>query len=223
MPALIDIPSRPDVRVAHSVRRDGDFRPENSLEARGRIAPGAWTQLAEDHGVTVRRVDRPGDHDGSSGDVLLTNAVFSVLGVWAADCAPIVIVGRDVVCGVHAGWRGVRDGVIEAAIAAVRDAGDEPNTFVIGAHIRPCCYEFSVDDLTSMIDRFDASVAAIDRHGRSALDMGACIRHVLAELSPEASIIDVGHCTGCRADLFFSHRARGESERHVLAVWRTAS
>ncbi len=226
MPALIDIPARPDVRVVHSVRRDGDFRPDgapNSHEVRRRLADLEWTQLTEDHGVEARWVDAPGRHDGASGDITLTRSSSAVLGVWVGDCAPVVVLGDEVVAGVHAGWRGARDGALERSISAMREAGDEPRVAIVGAHIRPCCYEFGDADLASMVDRFGPSVAARDRRGRTALDMTACVRTALTASAPALTIIDVGLCTGCRGDLFFSHRTRSETERQVLAVWRVES
>ena len=189
------------------------------MSVRERLSPHPWTQLTEDHGVDVRSVDVAGEHDGASGDILLTNVDDAVLGMWVGDCAPVVLVGQRSVAGVHAGWRGLRDGVLDRAIEAMNDAGDDPCVAVVGAHIGPCCYEFGESDLTVMESRFGPTVRSIDSRGRAALDVGACIRAGFATLKPAMSVIECGLCTGCRGDLFHSHRVRRESERHVLAVW----
>lgn len=222
MPAYIDVADRPDVRIAHSTRRDGDFHPLRSSISSNRRALTArtWTQLTEDHGVVVREVDEPGAHDGSSGDVLVTRTNGAVLGMWVGDCVPIVLLGREWVAGVHAGWRGARDGVLDVAVDAMMQRVDPPATAVIGARIGACCYEFGTEDLHLMERSFGSHVRSTDRLGRASLDMGSLVVTALRRAVPTLRIIDVGWCTGCRADLFFSHRARVDEQRHVLAVWR---
>lgn len=221
MPANIHLPFRPEVRIVHTSKRDGDFHParHDLTSSRERVSRRPWTQLTEDHGVEVRRIDQPGHLDGAPGDVLLTDVPGAVLGVWVGDCAPIVIVGDRCIAGVHAGWRGLRDGVLPATFDAIRTAGDEPRAVVVGAHIGPCCYEFGPNDLNAMHDVFGPTVRGVDRRGRPALDVGACIRVGVATLGSSVSLIESGTCTGCRGDLFWSHRVRREAQRQVMAVW----
>lgn len=225
MPAHIQIPERPDVRIVHSTRRDGDFHPLSPLidDVRAAISGHRWTQLSEDHGVEVREVSTAGAHDGDTGDVSITCEWGAVIGTWVGDCVPVVLLGREWIAGVHAGWRGARDGVLAAATDSMKLRDDAPVVAVIGAHVRPCCYEFGENDLLDMEARFGSDVRTLDLRGRSALDMGAVVRHALTEAAPRVRIIDVGLCTGCRADLFFSHRSRAEEQRHVIAAWREPS
>jgi copper oxidase (laccase) domain-containing protein len=225
MPAFIHVTERPDVRVVHSTRRDGDFHPSSPLNgpARASLSTHPWTQLSEDHGVVVREVEAPGDHDGSTGDVLITRSNGAVLGMWVGDCVPVVLLGREWIAGVHAGWRGARDGVLDVAIDAMEFRGDPARVAVVGAHIGPCCYEFGSEDLDHMDRIFGPHVRSTDGRGRPALDMGALVRLALRAWNPDVRIIDVGSCTGCRNELFFSHRSRAEPQRHVLAVWREAA
>jgi len=222
MPAFIDVLDRPDVRIVHSTRLDGDFRPDSPdiAGARTGLSPHPWSQLAEDHGVEIREVGEPGEHDGYSGDVLISRVRGATLGMWVGDCAPVVLLGREWIAGVHAGWRGARDGVLEGATAAMIERGDPPTVAVVGAHIGPCCYEFGLDDLDRVEQSLGALVRDTDRFGRPSLDMGSVVRHRLRSTTPDIRLVEVGLCTACRADLFFSHRARRETGRHVLAVWR---
>jgi copper oxidase (laccase) domain-containing protein len=225
MPAFIHVSERPDVRVVQSTRRDGDFHPASSTigATRAALSSHPWTQLSEDHGAIVREIESPGGHDGSVGDVSVTRAAGAVLGVWVGDCVPLVLLGREWVAGVHAGWRGARDGVLDAAIDAMVLRGDPPSVAVVGAHIGPCCYEFGPEDLDHMDRIFGPHVRSTDGRGRPALDMGALVRLALRAWNPDVHIIDVGSCTGCGDGFFFSHRSRGETRRQVLAVWREAA
>ena len=60
----------------------------------------------------------------------------------AADCVPIAIVddatGEPALAVVHAGWRGLADGVVGAAVAAL---GGTASAAMVGPAIGPCCYE----------------------------------------------------------------------------------
>ena len=224
MPATCDIPGRDDLRVVVTDRRDGDFHPTHVeavvLAARRRdVADHPWTQLREDHGCIVVEVDSPGAHDGSDGDVLLTRTPGAVLGVWVGDCAPVCLVGDDWVAVVHAGWRGVRDGVLEAACRALFDRGDTVRHALIGPRIGPCCYEFGRDDLDDMVRRFGRGASGRDSHGRPALDVSYCVSAAIRDaVGVDVVVRDMDRCTGCD-DRYFSHRARRESGRHVMAVW----
>ena len=60
-----------------------------------------------------------------------------------ADCLPVALAGPDAAGVVHAGWRGLSGGVLEAGVAAVGGRG--PVAAAIGPGIGPCCYEVGDD------------------------------------------------------------------------------
>lgn len=221
------------VHVRCSVRDDGDFHrvdvPADVLEARRRsFVDLPWTMLDEHHGVEVREVHRPGDHDGAPGDVLVTGVPDAVLGCWVGDCAPVVLVGRHArVAVAHAGWRGLASGVLEVALAAL----DEPlQRVVLGPTIGPCCYEFGVGELDRVAEGLRLPVDAISGRtddGRLALDVPTAVARALARSTARsversgAPLVRLGACTGCTYP-GFSHRVRNDPERHVVAVWQEA-
>lgn len=214
------------VKVAFSDRHHGDFnldrRTAHEVVAAGRrLVDLPWTLVREVHGTDVVEVTEPGEGFGRTGDVIATSAASAVIGVWAADCAPIALIadsGRIVVA--HAGWRGIAAGVVDVAMGAL----DAPvSTAVLGPMIRSCCYEFGLDDIASVAQGIGvetASITAADRHGRPALDVDRALRMTLVAggVDPDRIHGD-GRCTGCARELF-SHRRRHETGRHVMAVWR---
>jgi len=114
---------------------------------------------------------------------------------------------------VHAGWRGLADGVVEEGLAALgSDGGGRARLHAaIGPGIGPCCYEVG-DEVR---ERFPAEVA----HGRH-LDLKAAARRRL-ESAGVAEVHDVGLCTSCHPELFFSHRRdEGTTGRQAGVVWR---
>jgi copper oxidase (laccase) domain-containing protein len=216
-------PYGPDVHVRWSVRADGDFHrtevPLAALEPRRRaLVDLPWTMLDEHHGVLVRRVVFPGEHDGSFGDVAITGALDAVLGCWVGDCAAIVLVGAtDEVAVVHAGWRGLAARVIDVAVAAF----DEPIVAaVLGPCIGPCCYEFGADDLAAVacgVRAAPGELTGATHDGATALDVPAAVRAALGRYGLDPVVL--AGCTGCSFD-GFSHRVRNERARHVVAAWQ---
>lgn len=78
-------------------------------------------------------------------DALVTKRPGILLGVLAADCAPIVICDphNGVISAIHAGWKGALGGVIEAAVEAMDQIGGDPAKMVAG--IGPCLSQSSFE------------------------------------------------------------------------------
>jgi copper oxidase (laccase) domain-containing protein len=92
---------------------------------------------------------------------------------------------------------------------------------VVGPCIHPCCYEFGAADLHRLADLLGGDVVARTREDAPALDVVAAVRAALGEVG--VVLDDRSTCTGCAADRYYSHRARRDTGRHVMAVWRTAT
>ena len=120
-----------------------------------------------------------------------------------ADCLPIIIAGEGAVAIVHAGWRGLAKGVIDAAIGALPG----PLEAAIGPGAGPCCYEVG-----------EAVHAHFGTRGPT-LDLKAIARGQL-EKAGARRIHDVGLCTICTPELFFSHRRdHGVTGRQAGIAW----
>ncbi len=214
-----------DVQLLVSTQADGDVHPDRVpvevlADRRRALVDLPWTMLAQRHGTDVVRVTVPGEHDGTPGDVAITDLTGAVLGCWTADCAPIVLASEaGEVAAVHAGWRGLAAGVVDAACDAFRVP---PSVAVLGPTIGPCCYEFGRDDLALVAA--GVGVRSHDLTGRTsagtpALDMAAAV--AAACRRRDIAVTTWGGCTGC-AHPGFSHRVRRDPDRHVLAVWTEA-
>ncbi|HET7608631.1 MAG TPA: laccase domain-containing protein, partial [Gammaproteobacteria bacterium] len=79
--------------------------------------------LTQVHGVRVIDLDRD---DGSEADGAVTRRAGVVCAVMTADCLPVLLCDRaGTRVGVaHAGWRGLLNGVLPAAVAACGDANE---------------------------------------------------------------------------------------------------
>jgi hypothetical protein len=134
-----------------------------------------------------------------------------------ADCLPIAIAGGGAVAVVHAGWRGLEGGVIAAGVGAVRGLTGAEAT-ELGAAIGPgagsCCYEVGPE--------VHARFAGYERaHVAGNLDLKAIAAAQLRGAGVGV-VHDLGMCTICAPELFFSHRRdAGVTGRQAGLAWLT--
>jgi polyphenol oxidase len=181
-----------------------------------------WSWLRQVHGARVVAVDEPGAGAGEAADASVTAAGGAALAVLTADCAPVAIVAAEGIAAVaHAGWRGLTAGVLERTAEAVREAGGTELRAALGPCIHVECYEFGGDEMQAVVDRLGVGVRGVTVDGRMALDLPAGVRTALHEAGID-DVDDVDVCTSCSAD-HWSHRARGDTARQALVLWKTSS
>lgn len=152
-------------------------------------------------------------------DALLVEARGVAALLCFADCVPLVMVapsGHFAV--VHAGWRGVENGIAVKALhqLMLHEPGlavDASSVNVYrGAFIGPECFEVGEEVHDLFVQRFGHQVAPDATH----IDLGRALDAdlVQAGISPER-IAEVGECTVCSNDRWFSYRAaHGMCGRH---------
>jgi YfiH family protein len=146
------------------------------------------------HGVRIAAIDAPEQEVGDADGFLTAEAGLPV-SVITADCVPLLLARRDgaQVAAVHAGWRGLYDGIIPAALATLGEGA--PIVAAIGPTICTACYEVSEELAQDFARRFGPVAVPSFRH----LDLRA-----IAELQLRAAgvrdIEHVGGCTCCTRD-----------------------
>lgn len=165
------------------------------------------------------------------GDAMISQEHGVAMALSFADCVPITFYDpvTQVMGIAHGGWRGTARGIVMATVAAMQDRfGCQPQNIYAGIApaIGPCCYEVSqeVQDLflgrKEFTDKpteesYRARINASATFSMVELESGPSLRLdlqetnrqqlLLAGVSPE-HIEVMRICTGCRTDLFFSHR-----------------
>jgi hypothetical protein len=162
-------------------------------------APTALALNRQRHSATVNRAQR-GLRD-EPGDGLWSDEAGVPMLKLTADCVPIALarVGGDhpALALLHAGWRGLLEGIVEAGAASIADGR---LVAAVGPAIGPCCYEVGPEVAEPFRHRFGADVV---RAGR--LDLWASAERALrAAGCDEVERLDL--CTACQPELFFSHR-----------------
>lgn len=181
---------------------------------------GAWTSGYQVHGARAQRVtvaERGAGADGPAAalpdtDGLWTDEPGIALAVLTADCVPLFLtdpVARRIGV-VHAGWRGLLGGVIEAAVDGL--GSPERLQAFVGPSIGPCCYEVGDEVAGPVVREFGSSVLrGVSRLNLWAAASGALRRSGVRE-TWTATI-----CTRCESHRFFSHRAGAQGRQGVVA------
>jgi YfiH family protein len=144
------------------------------------------------------------------GDALVTAEPGLPLIAHGADCltAALVAPGGARLAVAHAGWRGLVDGVLEAAAGRVGPGFSA----LVGPGAGACCYAVGDDVAARLRARFGDDVVA---DGRA--DLTACARRAL-ERGGAAAVASAGLCTICDAERFHSHRRDGEGSGRQAVI-----
>ena len=177
----------------------------------------AW--IEQIHSATVREA-LPGC--SGPGDALITHLPALALAVATADCVPILLAGRDRVAAVHAGWRGIAQRIVPAALARLALPGDEITAW-IGPAIGPCCYEVGEEVAEQVCASSVDAVAHRGPSGRPHLDLAAAVRAQL-RAGGVTEVHQLACCTRCDATHLWSYRREGKAAgRNLALIWRSVS
>ncbi len=191
---------------------------EHGFGVRGSEAPPGLMRPKQVHGRAVA-IARPGaSAQPAEADAIATDAPGTAVGIVTADCVPILLAADrgGAVAAVHAGWRGLGRGVVEAGVAALRElaGGGARLVAVLGPHIGPCCYEVDAPVLRALESRFGGALERARqpaRSGHAMLELETLVRHELARLGVAADSVAAVEdaCTRCHDQRFHSYRRDG--------------
>lgn len=198
-----------------------DGPPWEAVVARaGAAAPVAVPRQV--HGTRI--VTATAGPDRPEADGLVTAETPQLVGVLTADCVPVLIVDRahHVAAAVHAGWRGQVAGVLEAALAYLRNGfGSAPAALeaVIGPAVGGCCYDVGPEVEAAFRDRTGAATAAAwsEHRGRRHVDLRVTAR-LLLEGTGVPVVATLGPCTVCDRRYSSYRRDGGNAGRQLSFV-----
>jgi YfiH family protein len=171
-------------------------------------------RLQQVHGNRVHQIRRVNKAQRRIGDGMVTAERGIVLAIFTADCVPVLMVDAKtgVTGALHAGWRGILAGVAAEGVKTIAALGVDVDRLrvALGPSIASCCFEVDGE----LGERFAAQIPGAEaccrlgRPGKQHLDLRAVLRLQLEQAGVAgASIVDIGPCTRCNSDLFFSRRA----------------
>ena len=205
-----------------------------------------WQWLKQVHGSRVCSVGAGASDEPLEADGLHTGEVGVGLCVLTADCLPILLAAVEPDSGLatevgilHAGWRGLAGGVVEAGVARFRSPVSRLSAF-LGVAIGPCHFEvgeevydaFRAGMPTEALQDAFTSCGSPVHQGKGAgtgtetetkdkkymADLHKLARWRLQRAGVERIDVD-SRCTYCHPELFYSHRRDGLCGRMLSAIY----
>jgi copper oxidase (laccase) domain-containing protein len=196
--------------------------------------------LKQVHGTNV--VDAATAAPGVTADGAYTNKPGVVLAALTADCLPVFLCNRTgtKIALLHAGWRGLAAGVIEAGVRKLAVAGDVQGRTSpgprgtsfgaagtdllawLGPAIGPDSYEVGDEVRAAFIDHDAAAVSAFRANGRGG--WWADLYDLASQRLRALGVREVHggqYCTLREQDCFFSYRRDGQCGRMASLLWLT--
>jgi YfiH family protein len=203
-----------------------DDRPECVAENRARLRqalalPAEPLWLQQVHGCEVACLPKMGSDPIFTADAAWRDRPGEVCAVMTADCLPLLLCdcsGREV-AAVHAGWRGLCDGVIEAALDRFSARAQDLLAW-LGPAIGPDAFEVGGDVREAFLARDPGSAGAFRARpdGKWLADLFQLARRRLA-LRGVTQVSGGGLCTQRHEVDFFSYRRDGITGRMATLIW----
>lgn len=185
-------------------------------------------QVSQVHGSSVREIvdgEVAGEVIREEHDAVIARTPGLAIGVRVADCVPVLFYDEASgdVAAAHAGWRGVAGGVVSSTLAQLcRFAPPRAVVAAIGPCIGACCFEVGPEVVDALEEAApgEGSLARPGPQGKPHVDLRLAVRRQLRAMGVDDDRIeDVGGCTRCDAERWFSYRRDGaRSGRHLGAI-----
>jgi polyphenol oxidase len=183
-----------------------------------RIDPADIAFPIQCHSSHVRSVSKSGTYPDA--DALITDVPNIYLAITVADCLPVFLYvpGRNIVAGIHAGWKGTSENICMKTVRLLHDTWQVDENEIL-AYIGPaagiCCYEVGPE----VAGRFDNSFIKQKNNGKFLLDLPAANKRQLIDIGLlEENITSEDICTICSPNRFHSYRRDGKKSGRMMAI-----
>ncbi|OIQ80406.1 laccase domain protein YfiH [mine drainage metagenome] len=207
------------------------------------LVPSEPVWMNQVHGTAVVVAEEAGC--APAADACISHQADAVCVVMTADCLPLLLcdAAATVVAAVHAGWRGLADGVIEAAVRAMGvPAGSlmawlgpaiGPQAFEVGADVRDIFLHHDVAAAAAFVPSASTKWGAghssrpesegCEGNGEKYLaDLYLLARQRLGGLGV-SQVYGGGFCTHSDKARFYSYRRDGQTGRMASLIWLRSS
>lgn len=178
------------------------------------------------HSDIVNTVDYLNIGNKDEGDALVTNIKNVPLLIFTADCVPVAIIDKNkkVIGLAHAGWKGTYAEIAKKTIEKMKElykSNPEDLICIIGPSIGECCYEVSEELYNKFKDKFESDIDTLYeiKEDKYYLNLQNINRYSLKSIGvKDENIIDVGICTNCNSDKFYSYRAHDKTTCRIGTI-----
>ena len=198
------------------------------------LLPSEPHWLNQVHGTNVIRLSESSNGEVYEADAVYTTSPNLVLTIMTADCLPILFSDQQglFVAAVHAGWRGLAQGVIQSLFKKlVADLNPENEKYFmssITAWIGPAISRMHFEVGQEVVDAFTANLSKgfpefdfFEPRGVQAKYL-ADLPAIASWIMKDMGITDIqtdSRCTFAEKDDFFSYRRDGITGRIASLIW----
>jgi YfiH family protein len=235
-----DWPAPANVRAAVTTRAGGlSNAPYDSLNLANRVGdsptavhenrahlcsalalPSKPLWLKQVHGVAVVNAAALGSVEPEADGAFAAQS-GTVCAVLTADCLPVLLCNQagTKVAALHAGWRGLANGVIEAGVKAMGVPGHDLLAW-LGPAIGPAKFEVGPEVRASFVlhDAQASQAFRAEHAGKYLADIYLLARLRLQHLGV-AAVYGGGFCTMTDSARFYSYRRNGATGRMASLIW----
>ena len=191
------------------------------------IHDGRVVTMRQVHGDNIIEVKDKTLKEAGDADGMVTAESDIYLGVLTADCVPLLFVAprQRLSAAVHAGWRGTLAGIAAKGVGFFQGhygVAAKDIEVALGPSIGPCCYEVKDDVAGPLMKKWGKlttpSISVKD--GKSFINLRRLNRDILrASGVPGNQLVQVGPCTSCAREEFFSYRReQSETGRQISLI-----
>jgi YfiH family protein len=217
------------LNVSYRVGDDPKVVSQNvcDLKLAAGIHDGRIVTMRQMHGDQIVEVKDKKLKEAGEADGMITVEPDIFLAVLTADCVPLLFLApeQNLVAAVHAGWRGTLAGIAEKMVRLFENqygVAAADLEVALGPSIGPCCYEVKDDVAGPLMKKWGKLMtpSIVVKEGKSFLNLRRLNRDILRESGvPGNHLYQVGPCTSCAADEFYSYRReRAETGRQMSFI-----
>lgn len=208
---------------AHVNDDENDVKTNRTLLVNRFHLPQFPLFLTQTHSTNVLELPYHGKQPVA--DAVYTRRPNQVCLIMTADCLPVLFTNKEgsEVAAVHAGWRGLCDGILEETVRRFQCAPEEiiawlgpaigPNAFQVGKEV---VEQFVAADCQAE-SAFRPDPKQVDKYLGNLYQLAAQRLNHLGVVE----IFGGKHCTFSESDKFFSYRRDGVTGRMATLIWFT--
>lgn len=221
-------PPYASLNLGKSVHDDASFVSKNRellISFLGLPSEPVW--LKQVHSNKVINIDQLSSTIQPEADAAITTVSNRVCIVTTADCLPVLICNRSgtKAAAIHAGWRGLANGIIENTLTELQEPGEQLLAW-LGPAIGPTQFEVSQDVVTAFVEKDPQAQAAFTPKAATPGKWLGNLYLLATQRLQNHDLINIyggNHCTYCDEKNFYSYRRdQGITGRMATLIWLSA-
>lgn len=166
--------------------------------------------------------DRSFPTPSTEADAIITNQRNVPIGIFTADCCPVLMGSTESISATHAGWKSTCKSICIETVKKHKElygVNPEDLTAWIGPCIGQCCFELGDEVYEQFVGTNPSWAQFFIKTNKWHLNLRALNRYQLTQAGiPDNQIIDYDQCTMCQADKYFSYRREHKKNGSMFSL-----